>query len=501
MERTRRLVQILVVFLPAAALLAGGNTALEIYKSGDFEKAIPLLQAACREKSQDPVTRAAFLSSLVYEGRLDEASAEAGQDAAAFPESPEMTAARGEFAFYMGNMPEAEKLFRSAIALKGNTARAYYDLYRLYRAASHFRTSRLMCLKAHDIDPEDALITKAWIRYLVSEKRKSVEDAFVSAHPWLYKHADRDKRNGKEISRELNKRKVFELDGERKETTLQLISLRNGPNYLRGMGLEFRIGDSRTLRLLLDTGSSGILVKQSAIDKAQLTHLGSGDAWGIGDNGVRNIFSAIADTCQIGALKYKACLIRATEGKSRIAGDEDGLIGPDVFSDYLMEIDFQNRKLHLSPMPDRKPVPQGYDRVVDANGPGFTPVFRMGDHLFVSATVNDKCTGLFLIDTGSSLSFIDSAFAQLSMKIHGNDHMHVAGVSGRVKKVYEADEAVIQFARFRQRNLDLTAFNLNNSPEHTEIRTAGILGLPVLMMFRLTLDYRNGLVKFDYVKH
>ena len=27
-----------------------------------------------------------------------------------------------------------------------------------------------------------------------------------------------------------------------------------------------------------------------------------------------------------------------------------------------------------------------------------------------------------------------------------------------------------------------------------------ILGLPVLSMFRLTIDYRNGLVKFDYTK-
>lgn len=28
---------------------------------------------------------------------------------------------------------------------------------------------------------------------------------------------------------------------------------------------------------------------------------------------------------------------------------------------------------------------------------------------------------------------------------------------------------------------------------------SGILGLPVLAMFRLDIDYRNGLVNFDYV--
>jgi hypothetical protein len=44
----------------------------------------------------------------------------------------------------------------------------------------------------------------------------------------------------------------------------------------------------------------------------------------------------------------------------------------------------------------------------------------------------------------------------------------------------------------------MTVFDLNNSGKHEEVRMAGILGLPVLSFFHLTLDYRNGQVKFDY---
>ena len=51
---------------------------------------------------------------------------------------------------------------------------------------------------------------------------------------------------------------------------------------------------------------------------------------------------------------------------------------------------------------------------------------------------------------------------------------------------------------FRQRNVDLPAFDLN-SRKNIEVRTAGIIGLPVLSMFRFTIDYRNGLVKLDYL--
>jgi hypothetical protein len=77
--------------------------------------------------------------------------------------------------------------------------------------------------------------------------------------------------------------------------------------------------------------------------------------------------------------------------------------------------------------------------------------------------------------------------------------MHVKGISGEVKDVFEADKAVIDFAGYRQKNIGLMAFNLNNSPEHEEVRMSGVLGFPVLALFRLTIDYRNGLVKFDYI--
>jgi hypothetical protein len=46
----------------------------------------------------------------------------------------------------------------------------------------------------------------------------------------------------------------------------------------------------------------------------------------------------------------------------------------------------------------------------------------------------------------------------------------------------------------------MTVFNLNTSGKHQEVRIAGILGLPVLALFRLTLDYRDGQVKFEYRK-
>jgi hypothetical protein len=484
------------VFVTCAADTVNG---LAEYKAANYKAAIPLLQVAARANGNDPVIAAALLSALVYEGRVDEASDAAQIDASRFPTSPEVNAARGEFAFYMGDMREAETLFKTALKLKEDTPRALYGLSRLCRISCMYRSARLLCLKAHEIDPDDALITSVWLRYVTEEKRKELLGPFVAAHPWLYQHFERGEQTSSEIKEELNGRKPFELLGQRTEATLPLIYLRNDATHVRGVGLELAIEGGKRLTLLFDTGATGILITQAAVDRAGLNHLGSFEARGLGDKGAKNAFASVADNCAIGPLKYRTCVFNALEGKGRVAGENDGLIGADFFSGYTIQVDFQRRLLHLTPQPDRPPNPQGYDRTIPPEEAGFTPVFRAGGHLYVSTKVNGTSTGLFLLDTGSQQSNIDSTFARLSTKIHGNAFLHVKGLSGEVKDVFEADKAELQFAHFRQANLGLTALNLNNVPEHQEFRMAGIFGIPLLSMFRLTIDYRNGLVNFDYV--
>ncbi len=488
-----------LAFLSAPfAAFADTDDVLAVYKSGDYKSAIPLLPAAVAQDGKDEYLRAALLSALVYEGRADEAADAAEAAARDFPASPEAMTARGEFSYYMGDVREAETLYRSALKINEKNAHAYYGMYRLFYAASLYRSARIMCMQAHAVDPDDALITFAFMRYLVGEKRKEAYGSFMAAHPWFARRYEMARQTSAEVHEQLGERKAFELDGERAETTLRLVDLLATATRVRGFGLEVSIEGGRSLRLLLDTGASGILVSQRAVDKAGLNHLGSSEAWGVGDGGTRKSFVAVSQSCKIGLLQYKNCVFQSLEGKGRIAGDEDGLIGTDFFSDYLIQLDFQRHSMHLTPLPPRPPNPQGYDRAITPDKADFTPVFRFGHQLCIPTKVNGKTAGLFLLDTGAQISNIDSSFARLSTKLHGDSYTRVRGVSGSVKDVFEADKAELQFAHFRQSNLGLTAFNLNNVPTHQEVRLSGILGLPVLAMFRLTLDYRDGLVKFDY---
>ncbi len=473
--------------------------AVAAFKAGDYQKSIPLLASAMRTEPQNALVAADLLSALTYEGRVDEATALDDKLAASFSQSPDALAARGDFAFYLGDMATAEQRYKKALKLQETTARAYYGLYHLYRAASLHHVARMALLRAYAIDPDDAAIRQDWFAILTPAKKKELIEQFLKDHPEseLDENLRRDKFNGSELAKALHGRTANELQGGLVPASVHLVYLLYGPGRIRGIGVELTLNGGKKLRLLLDTGASGIVINQRAADQVGLAHLGEHETWGIGDGGIKKSYISVADTCAIGSLTYNNCILHVMESTRSIVGD-DGLIGTDFFSAFLIDLNFVQRKMTLTPLPERPPNPQGYDRTIT---PGFTPIFRFGHELMIPTKVNGSRSGLFLLDTGASLSNIDREFAEESMKVHHDEYMSVKGLSGKVKNVFEADTAVIQFATYRQQNLGMTVFDLNNSGKHEPVRMAGILGLPVLSLFHLTLDYRNGQVKFEYLNH
>jgi predicted aspartyl protease len=112
---------------------------------------------------------------------------------------------------------------------------------------------------------------------------------------------------------------------------------------------------------------------------------------------------------------------------------------------------------------------------------------------------SDPTPGVFLIDTGASFSQVSNRIAGEITKVHESEYVRVKGLSGKVSKVFEANKLVLQFANFRQSNLGLISFDLSDISRGAGTEVMGILGIPLLGMFQsITLDYRDGLVKFDY---
>ena len=413
-----RILTVLVAGLVLAFVARTADTprdaALEIFREGSYAAAIPLLETVSSSDPKDDVTAAALLSSLIAENRYDKALELGAKLKAQFPDSAEALSARGDLAYYLGHMSEASQLYKESIK-KRETARAHLGMYRVLRSASYYRMARMMLLRGYELDHSDAAVFNAWVGILPWAKRKQLMEQYIKDHP----EADRE-ATGLAIDEELDGEPANVPQGEPKDVVLPMDAALFSMNRVQGWTLKFSMNGGKPLHLLIDTGASGIVINRNGADKNELERLGKFQSHGIGDQGGRLSHASIAETCEFGPLRYKNCVIKIIEQKSVIGGD--GLIGTDFFSRFLVELDFERHKVRLSPQPKRSPSEQGYDRTVT---PGFTPVFRFNHALLIPTRVNESEEGLFLLDTGASISNIDSTFAGHSTKLRGEDRLQV----------------------------------------------------------------------------
>ena len=252
---------------------------------------------------------------------------------------------------------------------------------------------------------------------------------------------------------------------------------------------------------------------------------------GIGNQGRRNAFVGIAGSIKVGELEFQNCPIEVMDSRS-VVGD-NGLIGADVFENFLVDLDFPKEKLRLSALPRRpgeveselalndkddksddadsgaastenKPTesrPTGLsgpqDRYVSPQMRSYTTVYRFGHDLLVPTRIGDVPYKFFLVDTGALMNSISPSAAREVTKVHQDTDMIVKGISGRVDKVYSASKAVLQFGHLRQENQEMTAFDTKALSDSAGIEISGILGFITLRMLDIKIDYRDALVDFE----
>lgn len=78
-----------------------------------------------------------------------------------------------------------------------------------------------------------------------------------------------------------------------------------------------------------------------------------------------------------------------------------------------------------------------------------------------------------------------------------NTGVLVTGLQGTVRNTFRTGRTIWRFANVEQENGGTIAFDMDRLGENSGFEVAGLLGAPVLTKLRVTLDYRNGCVRFD----
>jgi tetratricopeptide (TPR) repeat protein len=449
------------------------------------------------------------------------------------PADSSLKEAQAELLFRQGKIPDAEKIFVQVINVGGAPARAYLGLAQISSATGLYAREHRLLVRAHELDPSDPDVQKEWIDTLPRRDRAQFLKSYLAETHGDDAETERGLREYLEMlqARQNAPAANCRLVSDLTATETELLPLLMDAKHMRGLGLPVEVNGQKS-KLMLDTGAGGITINRKLAARAGVQRLAEVFIGGIGDKGAARGYAAHADSIRIGKLEFHNCLLEVVD-KGFVA-EEEGLIGADVFQQFLVELDFPKRKLRLSQLPARPgeppvkpslaadddedrsepdsqsagndakaaspaPAPKYYDRVIGLEMKGYSGVLRFGHMLLVPTKINEVTGKLFLIDSGAFNNTITPDAAREVTKVRGISDTIVTGLSGEVNKVYVTGEVVLEFGGLRQKNSDMVAFDLSSISRSVGTEVSGTIGFPLLNALHMKINYRDALVKFEYV--
>lgn len=519
------------------------------YLSANYKTSEDLYRAQLVASPGDAASTQGLVQTLLREEKIPEAADAVQAALAAAPTSAALIELRGEVEYRQGEPWEAEKSAAQAFNMDPCNPRVRLLFARLSRVGSFYATARASVLAAHQLDPDDPEILMEWISTLPLKQRIAELQTYLAAPRG--NDAD-EQRQLKELLDDLKKleaepQKPCRLVSQVTSTRLPIESIIKDPHQMDGwgslpshsinfaaVGLDVKL-NNHSSQLQIDTGAHGLLVTDAVAKRAGLRSLSQGEVGGIGDESNRKAYTALADSIRIGDLEFQNCAVEVVDAVTMPSG-ADGLIGADVFSDFLVTLDFPMRQVLLQPLPplpgqsaagdvrldtgdedlidsgedahapaapaaetaSPKPAGRGtFDRHIAPEMKDYTPVYRVGHDLLIPTQLNGTKLKLFMLDTGMFATTISPQAAREFTKINGDSPVDVQGLSGNVKRTYSVSDIVFHFADISQKVSDVVSFDTSKFSKDAGMEISGFIGATTLRQLTIHIDYRDGLVKFD----
>jgi len=493
---------------PPSPLIEG----IQLFRAREFNAAAAKLTEATGSTAiVSPKAYAWLARTDLHLHKVEDAETAARKAIELDPNLPIAQSALAEVYFRQAKFVEAEGILRKLAAANQADGRACLFLARLYWATANNKGAKVYIDLAHKIDPEDPDIYRDWVGTLPWKERLEEWKRRLALGKF---DPDEHEREGLTAAisvledEEKQSQHACRLASKTLPTETSLVPLLIDAKRLRGYGLTVKVNDTSS-KLLVDTGASGILINSKIAEKAGVTKIADRHIGGIGDRGASTGYVGFAKKLQVGNLVFEDCYVDVVDKKNSLG--EDGLVGTNVFADFLVDLDLPNTKLRLSelpPFPDQPAETPGlqlsqsgskslHNRWIPPQFANYEKVYRFGHMLLIPGFINDSPPRLFLVDTGGWDNFITPAAAKGVTKISNSDTI-VKGLSGKVAKVYSTGDVTLVFGHFKQQRDDMVAFDMTNISNNVGTEISGSLGFAMLYLLDIKIDYRDHLVDFSY---
>jgi predicted aspartyl protease len=506
--------------------------------AGDYAKAESLYQGDLAKQPADPDFTAGLVHALLREQKLPEA-VEAVQTAlTASPKSAVFITLRGEVELRQGEPWLVEPTVVESYKIDPCNPRTRLLFAKVLETTFRYATARQQISLAHQFDPADPEIRLAWIKTLSLQQRaKELEDYLAApsgddAETVKQLHAELD-RMQRQVDEPV---KACRLVSASPSGEVPFIRLAGWNGHSRAYGLEVGM-NGHPIRLQIDTRGAGLTVYRAAADRAGLKRLGS-DKGSAAAPGAKPSYTAYADSVHIGNLEFQDCAVNVIDSASP-DDDGDGQVGIDIFSDFMVTLDFPMRKVVLAALPvrpgetelvpslktvaadmnDLAPVVAGvkpadakagasasapaaagpFDRYTAPEMKDYTQIYHVGHDLILPTALNGEKVKLFVPDAATSATNLSPGVVMDAGKFHEDKSMEHPGPDGKAARVFVADEVSFNFAHVAQKLNGVVSSDTSWASKADGMEISGFLGMNTLSLLTLHIDYRDGLLKAEYV--
>jgi tetratricopeptide (TPR) repeat protein len=482
-----------------------------------YAEAETLYRAQLEKSPADADAMTGLVRSLLDEEKGAEALAAALVFDKEAPNNATAKMLMGMVQLRLGNMNDVVAYLNQAVKLNPCNAWAHYAESRYLSLAGYDARSEAQLDSAHVLAPDDSTILRRWKQ---SNPPKKTQAERISELKEKLARTDLPADEHDAVAATLQAMQTQEKGDCRAVTsiagtTLPLIPMSNGPvqnvTDIYGSGLELQINGKKH-RFLLDTGASGLLLNRSVAKAAGLTPELQETVGGVGDEGRAGGYVTHVDDIKIGAIEFKNCMVEVVDKRGAL--DVDGLIGADVFKDYLVTLDFPGRQMKMEALPlrpgetaqastlstagDYAEWKEPRDRYISPAMKDWWPFYRRGHELLVPTSIGKAPIKLFLLDSGAMGSSISPAAASEVTSVGGDNGIEIRGLSGSVNQVKSAGYLMMAFAGVKQPWTDMVAFDTSSLSRNAGVEISGFIGYSTLRQVTVQLDYRDNLMHVAY---
>jgi hypothetical protein len=481
------------------------------FLAGDFAKAAGLYKSALGKDAGDQDATIGLVHALLRQFKVQEA-ADALKAYTKSPEPPALMTLRGEVELRQGEPWTSVKTAAASQALDPCNPRNLFLLSRLADLNSQFAMARKTLTAAHKIDSEDPEIRAEWIKTLPIEQRITEWDAYLAAS--MGESAD-ERTN---LQTDLNHLKAWAAGPRGACTMVSTVAnaeipfvpiVGMGNTHLTiAFGLPVKINNHET-RLVIDTsynprlpieGGSGILISKAAAHHAGVAPIYQNDVPGTGGQAPRSGFVGIADSISVGDVEFHNCAVQAMD--VNFPNGAEGIVGLEVLSPFLTTLDFQAKKLILETLPARPKEMTAtdglYNRFWAPSMKDYTPMLTSGSDMILPVSVNGSPLMPFVLDTAISYSAVTPQAASLLTTGHKDLKLEDRKAMASWNVITLTGDQVLNFAGVSLKESPIVPFPTEAFTDDSGIEIFGLIGLKTISRTTIHIDYRDGLVKFDY---